>query len=327
MKVFLVCNTSFFGDTILTDALCRNIKAQYNDSKIIFIVNKPFYEVARYMEGVDEAWAYDKNGEHRGIAGLYRFYKQYKNRYNFDASFVIYGNERNIVLSRLLGCRRIFADNEGLFKFLVDNGCIDYSNKEHAQDRFSTLLELYSNQSVKEVKIKYNPPIHAYEFVKNLQIQLAVNDFNDVVLINPTSKSKERDLRLDTCVDLIKELNEIKKIPAIIGAGKGAAKYIESLVAAGCSNFINLVDKTSFSQLGAVLQKSCGLISVDTGTLHFALALDVPVVAIFYINTELKIKRWAPKLIYKHRLISGGDYSAKNIIRTFKELKETLWQG
>lgn len=324
MKVFLVCNTSFFGDTILTDALCRNIKFQYRDSKIVFVVNKPFFEVARYMEGVDETWAYDKNGEHKGLIGLYRFYKQYKNRYNFDASFVIYGNERNILLSKLLGCKRVFADNEGILRFLVDNGSIDYSNKIHAQDRFSALLEEYSNQPIDELKIKYNPPAQAYEFVENLKTQLAINDLNNVVLINPTSKAKERDLRLDTCVDLLKELNDLNKTPAIVGAGSSASKYIESLEQTGCKNFINLVDKTSFSQLGALLEKSCALISVDTGTLHLALALNVPVVAIFYINTELKIKRWAPKAMYNHRLIADGDYSAKNIIRAFKELKEIL---
>lgn len=60
MKFFLVINTAYFGDTILTDALVRNIKTQFTDSYIVFVANKQFFEVARYMDGVDETWAYDK---------------------------------------------------------------------------------------------------------------------------------------------------------------------------------------------------------------------------------------------------------------------------
>ena len=41
------------------------------------------------MDGVDANWIYDKNGCHKGITGLYRFYKQYKNKYNIAADFVI----------------------------------------------------------------------------------------------------------------------------------------------------------------------------------------------------------------------------------------------
>ena len=62
MKKFLVINTSFFGDTLLTNPLCRNIKILYPDSHITFIVNKPFVEVATYCDGVDEVVAYDKKG-------------------------------------------------------------------------------------------------------------------------------------------------------------------------------------------------------------------------------------------------------------------------
>jgi len=320
MKTFLICNTSFFGDTILTNALVRNIKEQYKDSRIVFIVNKPFYEVACFMDGVDEVWAYDKNGANKGIVGLYRFYMEHKNKYEFDAAFVIYGNERNIILSKLLGCKYVYADNKGVLNLFLHNSDVLYGNKEHAQDRFATLLELYSNKPIKELKIKYNPPVESYEFVRTMQRQNQILNLNDIIVINPTSKSRERDLRLDTCVDLIKKLNEMGKIPAIIGAGTVALKYIKKLKEVNCSNFIDLVDKTTFSQLGALLQGSGALISVDTGTLHFALALDIPVVAIFYINTESKLKRWAPKTIYKHKLIAGEDYSAQNIIENLYDL-------
>lgn len=106
MKTFLVYNTSYFGDTILTDALCRNLKRLYPESRLVFISNKPFADISRYMDGVDEVWPYDKWSVHKGLAGWYKFYKEHKNQYVFDAAFIIYGNERGILLSKFLGAKK-----------------------------------------------------------------------------------------------------------------------------------------------------------------------------------------------------------------------------
>ena len=46
-KIFLIINLSFFGDVLLTNTLCQNIKLSYPDSKIVFLVNKHFYEAQK----------------------------------------------------------------------------------------------------------------------------------------------------------------------------------------------------------------------------------------------------------------------------------------
>lgn len=130
MKTFLVYNTSYFGDTILTDALCRNLKRLYPESRLVFVSNKPFTDISRYMDGVDEVWTYDKWGIHKGLAGWYKFYKEHKNQHVFDAAFVIYGNERGILLSKFLGAKkytqtigmRSSACSSPMEKLITENG-------------------------------------------------------------------------------------------------------------------------------------------------------------------------------------------------------------
>ena len=41
-KIFLVFNTAYFGDVLLCNTLCQNIKLIYPDSKVVMVVNKPF---------------------------------------------------------------------------------------------------------------------------------------------------------------------------------------------------------------------------------------------------------------------------------------------
>lgn len=112
-------------------------------------------------------------------------------------------------------------------------------------------------------------------------------------------------------------------IPAMIGAGKDCESYYENLPPADRQVLLNLVNKTTIPQLGALLKSCAVLISADTGTAHFALALDVPVVDVFYLNDEANLAAWGPKAFYRHRLIArGGDFSAENIWKNAQDLIE-----
>ena len=58
------------------------------------------------------------------------------------------------------------------------------------------------------------------------------------------------------------------------------------------ANGLNLAGKTSLLETATVIQKSCMLISGDSGVLHLAAALGVPTVSLFGPSN---IKKWAPK--------------------------------
>ena len=40
----------------MTGALCMNLKRMYPQCYIVFVVNKPFADAARYLNGVDEKY-------------------------------------------------------------------------------------------------------------------------------------------------------------------------------------------------------------------------------------------------------------------------------
>ena len=49
-KVFLIFNTACIGDMLVTNTLVQNIKAFYPNSKVIFVCNSPFVDVAKYLK-------------------------------------------------------------------------------------------------------------------------------------------------------------------------------------------------------------------------------------------------------------------------------------
>lgn len=324
MKTFLVINTSFFGDTLLTDPLCRNIKLEYPESKVVFMVNKPFAEVARYMDGVDEVISYDKKGEHKGLSGFWHFYQTYKVQYKnkIDVAFVIYGNERGIVLSKLLGAKKIYSDNAGLIRLLLDNGPINYQGRTHTQDKHNSLLELYTGKKAESIPMLYLPPADAVEKVDAVWQKYDIQSSDELVAICTTTKRKEKDMPVAACAELIARLAEQGKKVLYVGAGQVAVEYVKELHKLNCTDFINLTNQTTIPALAEVLKRCKAAVSVDTGTMHLICALHIPLLALFYVYTKEHLNSWAPKEFYPHRLMTGADLSVEEMLDAIKGLVE-----
>ena len=325
MKKFLVINTSFFGDTLLTNPLCRNIKALYPESHITFIVNKPFVEVATYCDGVDEVVAYDKKGKHHGLKGAWHFYQEHKEHFKlgFEAAFVIYGNERGIILAKLFGAKKIYAENQGMINLLLDNPKnINYHGKTKVQTKNSILLEQYTHEPIQEMPMIFLPPKSAYREINALLESLGLQENNKLVAICTTSKRKEKDMPISDCQRLIKQLRNQGYVPLLLGAGAVASKYRDDLQKIANGEFIDLVDKTSISQLGALLANCRALISVDTGTMHLGLAIAVPTICLFYIHTKEHLAAWAPEKELYRSIVLTENINVENIMGALKQLTE-----
>lgn len=322
LKTFLIVNTSFFGDTLLTDPLCRNIKLEYPTAKIIFMVNKPFLEVAKYMDGVDEVLAYDKKGEHKGLTGFFYFYQRYKRQYKnkIDVAFVIYGNERGIMLAKLFGAKKIYSDNTGIMRFLLNHNVIDYHGSVHTQDKHNVLFELYAGKKAQSLPMVYTPPSEAKTKAEFLLDKYSLKTGDECIALCTTSKRKEKDMPVEACANLINALNKQGKKILYVGAGKTAVEYVEALRKLNCTDFVDLTNQTTISELAAVIKRCQAAVSVDTGTMHLICALHIPLVALFYVQDQKHLDAWAPKEFYPHKLLVGARLSLQSMMEEIQNL-------
>ena len=305
-KTFLVINLSCFGDVLLTNSLCQNLKINYPKSKIVFMVDKSFEDVARYQKDVDDVLVFDKT-KNKGFFKLLKYAKNctYKNK--IDVAFVIYGNKRGLILSKLLGVKQVVT---GSFKksFLVNipqPKCYYIPNVQRANEY---LAEVITNEESKNLPIRFLP--------KESNLKLNIDKENSIALCLEANNS-EKDLPIDIAIELIQKLNEDNKTLYLLGAGESASIYANDLRLNNC-NFIDLTNKTNFNDLAQVLKQVKGLISIDTGTMHMATAVDVPVLGIFLKQDN--VEKWAPdKNLYKSDIISN-DVTAENIITKFYRL-------
>ena len=287
-KVFLVFNTACFGDVLLCNSLCQNIKLAFPDSKIVFITDKNWKEVAQYQKDVDEVVVYDKKGVHKGLGGMLKFVREFKYKKPF-ASFITYRNERNTTIAKLLQSRFVITQNRN-------------DKDTYMPYRHSKLLQQLTHRKIKNLPIKYNLP----EGIKNPL------EGEKYVALCCITKNPPKDMPIETAIEIINKINtETEYKPVLTGAGELSQQYAEKLEKAGVE-FVNLVNKTSLLELGAVLKGSVGLISCDTGTMHLGYALDVSTVAVFYEDKCVPI--WSPKAELYNTSTVSKNQTAENIV-------------
>lgn len=306
-KIFLIINSYLLGDMLLVNSLVQNIKRIYKNSKVVMLSSKTLYNIAKNQEGVDEVIIWDRNGEHKGLFNMFKFIKNfpYKNIY---AAFPIYGTDRPILLSNLLGAKYVlFRNKKNIFKYLLKK----HYNFDHIDSSdypmqywHSNLLKGITKEEVIDCKIKYN----IEKDTKNLV------DEKEYITLCPVSSKISKDMPYDTVVDIIKKIGN--KI-VILGNGKVSRNLSEKLKNENLENLIDLTDKTTLDEAAKVIKNSKGVISVDTGLLHLSCALDKEVVGIFY-RTE-KTPFMPNHEMYKSKVISENQ-NADNILKELKIL-------
>lgn len=298
-KVFVVILMACFGDIILCNSLFQNIKRLYPNSKTIFIIDKPWIDVAKYQKDVDEVFVLDKRGENKGFWGLVKFVRKFPYK-KIDCIFKIYDNFRADIISIMLKPKKIIGK--------------PYDYNISVQERHCKLLKRLTKDELVNYPITYNAN---NDIPKKLQNVLSKD--KKYVALCTTSKLKEKDMPLQTTVELINKLNKDNYTVLFIGNGKNPQEYAELLYKNQC-NFTNLVNQTSIYELAQVLRNCEALISVDTGTMHFSYANKVPTVCVFYKQNN--IKHWAPrKTLYPYTILPQTN-SVEDIYTAFKELMQ-----
>lgn len=313
-RTFVIINSYFIGDVLLTNSLVQNIKRLYPDSKVVSLTSPELVNVAKYQEGVDDVVVWDRHGKDKGFWQTLSFAKNfpYKNIY---ATFPIHGLDRPVILAWLLGSKYIVHQSRkkdliSWFKrikypFILKN--------QNIQEDFADLLKGITDKQIKDVPIRYNVPEISSKIIDNLP--------NDYIVLCLTTSNKIKNIPIEIACEIIENLAS-KKI-VLLGKSDIADKYSAVLAQKKYSNLIDLTGKTSILESAQIIKNAKAMISADTGLLHLACAVKTPVVAVFYVDSA-KIFRPSSNLytcnvVYKKQ-------TCKNILNAYncltKELKE-----
>ena len=310
-KVFVIFNTACIGDMLLTNVLVQNIKNYYPQSRVVFVCNEQYKEAALYQDGVDDVVTYNKK-KIKNFRYFWKFIKDFPYKKPYCA-MVTYSNERNLIISRLIGAKHIISNHH--IKFWHTKEKYRIKKYIHMKDVWGSLIEPLTGEH-KNLPIKYCPP------EMDTPVVNMVKELKKPVVICTTSNFYKKDMSVNDCSELINLLHKEGYTPVLTGGGKVAGEFSYNLRKSGCFDYVDLVGCTTLTELADILKICNRCITVDTGTLHFANALQVPVIGVFYAGCE---NMWASdETLYPAKTLIGKDIKPNDIIKAFKEINNEV---
>ena len=312
-KYFIIINSDFIGDILLTSSLIQNIKRLYENSSIIMITtSKKVIDVAMNLEFVDDTIVWERKGKHNGISGMIKFAKEFPYK-NIFAVIPIYSNDRLVILARLLRPTFVLSSAEKRISKLLMKSKFLIKNKPEftVQEMDTNALSGLTKEKLINYPIKFNPPKEISPHLRNLKNQ-------EYIVLCPITSKKEKDIKFETIKEIIEYSN--KKV-IFLGAGETAKKLSKQLKKFELDNLIDLTNKTTIPEASQIMQFSQGVISADTGLLHLACGINKEVVEIIY---DVKLYKYIPDTeLYKISVLYN-EYRGKVILNTLNGL--TQWE-
>ena len=315
-KLFLIINTGYLGDVVLTSKLTRDIKANYPDSFSVFIADSPYIELAKGLPGVDETFEYDRKKCQHLIPFL-KFIINFPYKNKIDYAFIPNHKKANrFILAKILGAKKIF----GISNLPIsEHGKIRIKNPLHERFAYLTadMISCINGKFTNDKDIEYNIPLESQQKIDNYLEQTGIKD--NLVAINPQAGDDWKCWNINETIKFAKELiNDGKKI-ALTGVLKDGPEYINAFnEQIGSNNYLNLIGQTSIPDLGALYKRCESVISVDTGSMHMACAVGTPTIALFFRDNH---HFWGPLNAEKNPCLFNSDgISAEEVYEEFKKV-------
>ncbi len=285
LKRILIIQTAFLGDVVLTIPLIMAAKKAFPDAYLGVMVIPAVREILANNPDIDEIIVYDKKGKDRSWMAFRDLVVKIK-AHHFNVAILPHRSLKSALLCFLARIpRRIgFVVAAGSFLY-TDKVPYKQSPKIHEIDRN---LDLLKPLGVKDRKsnISLDPGKEAINHVLELCNEYEIKPADLVIGINPGSVWPTKRYATENFAALADRLSQELKATIIIIGSPADVQVADKMVRQMRETAINLAGRTTLLQMVALMKRLNLLVTNDSGAMHVAVAMGVPVVAIFGATTQ-----------------------------------------
>jgi heptosyltransferase-2 len=264
----LIIKPGAIGDLLHLTPVIRALKAKFPPARITLLVSsKATASLFRDNPDVHETIVFDKKGEHRSFSSLIGLWRRIrKGRYDMVVHFQRSNLKAWFLATAALPCRVL----------------VYHKAKDRIVHAVANHLETIAplGISATDMALEFHTSVDDDEFADKL---LGSTEYagRKLVCLNPGASNRIKCWSTGNFAGLGDRLiNELDAKILIIG-GAEERDLADSISAAMNNAPLDIVGKLSLTQLGAVLKRCDLLVSGDTGPMHLATAVKIPVVALF----------------------------------------------
>jgi len=300
----LIVRTDRIGDVLLSTPVIKALRQKFPQGYICMMASPYTKDVLDGNPALDEVITFDKDAKNKGwlatlkFAGLLR-----KNK--FDLAIVLHPTTRMHLLTFLAGIpKRLGYDRK--FGFLLTNR-IKHTKQSGQKHESEYALDLIRYLGIEPVDKTLFMPIkpESEKWVEVLFNQVGIKDSDKLLVIHPTASCLSKTWPGERFAEAADKLVQKYGFKVVIVSGPKDMQKAQEVIKNMRVKALNLSGKTSISQLASLLRRCQLFISTDSGPMHVASALGVPVITIFgRSQAGLSPKRWGPlgeknKVLYK----------------------------
>jgi heptosyltransferase-2 len=303
-KKILVLRYRFIGDTILTIPFLRNLRYAEPDAFIAWVVAPGSSEVVAGIPYVDELIYWDPVTIHADSRGTH---KTYSDKVNFIKSLRAYQFDKAYILKRSLGSaliaflsgagERIGFATEGRSFLLTKK--VPYCHDQHEVQNFLDVLRADNIPVVDDHLEAWLSP-EEEQFALKFFADAGVKHGETLIGIHPFAANAPRAWHLDNFIELANRLQREMNCRVVFFGGPKDGEAVARLKNLVLPSPVLAIGGTTIRQSMALLKRLRFLVCNDSGIMHLAASLQVPLVALFGPQSPVKFGPWGDKCRVVH---------------------------
>lgn len=276
IRKILVRSVNWIGDAVMTTPAMARIRNAFPEAEIVVVANPLVAQLFLHHPSCDRVITFDKKSQHRGATGFLRFCHALR-RERFDLAVLL----QNAIEAALMATfamipRRAGYKTDG--RGLLLNYGVPAVDSKHGLHHVDYYLQMLESIGLKEGCD--SPQLFVTADEQQDAAQLLPGDH--WLAVNPGAAygSAKRWIpeRFAAVADRLAETHGLQ----VVLTGGSAEQAIGSDIEKNMRcHPVNLIGKTNVRQLMAVLDRCRLMVTNDSGPMHVAAALGVPIVAIF----------------------------------------------
>ena len=293
-KRILIVRMDRIGDVVLSTPVIKAVRDEYPDSFIAVLVRPYARDIVDGNPYVDEVITYDKSGGEKGLLGNIRFISHLRSK-RFDLAIILHPKNSSHILTFLAGIPERIGYGKKLGALLTKR--VPHTKQYGLRHEMEYALDLLSYIGIKPKDKSLYVPINklSEEKIQSIFDKNGILEKDMIVVIHPAASCPSRRWGLDRFAGMADILSEKFGAKIIIIAGLKDAAFGINVSKLMKSKPLDLSGKTSVADLASILKRARLLISNDSGPVHIACALGIPVISIFSRKDRgISPGRWRP---------------------------------
>lgn len=271
--------TAAIGDTILMDAVIKEIKTEWPESKVTFICSKTNIAMVKMLEHVDHIYNFQMRSPFSSLRGIKKL-----GPFDLILDFAPWARINGLITYAARGKYKVGFKRKGMYRHYIYDAAVEHQDDLHEIENYRNILraaQVHVKGVLPCLRIEKNPDIkyHHYAIFHLFPGGSSVSlrswpILNWLILAETIYKQYGFQILLTGGPEDKEEADRVVK--------EMQGKRIPAKSIAGIYPLRDMPD---------ILARAEFLVTVNTGIMHMGAAVQVPMVALHGATSE---KRWGP---------------------------------